>query len=246
MSNQTIAKGNIQSTKKISQDQEDIETQSRDACSYHELGDSLLKKGLWQESVKAYRHAIELNPNHYRFYYSLGFALAKLKLWDEVFLCQEKVAELNPNFWEEQKSNLEVQLHLGEVLRKKQRWQKAIEVYLNIVRSHPDFHNSYFYVGFISMKLENWQEALDYLDKSIELSPGLNWNYYYYRGEVLVKLEKWEEAIIAYQQALEIAPHKNNIYRVLGDSFARQGKVEEASSCYLSYLEIKLSKTPNA
>lgn len=57
-------------------------------------------------------------------------------------------------------------------------------------------------MGVAAMQLENYEEAVELLTKSVELNPDLNGNYYY-RGVCLMALEKQQEAIDDLTKSIE-------------------------------------------
>ena len=86
-------------------------------------------------------------------------------------------------------------------------------------------------------KLENFEEAISYYDKALEIEPS-NVSALSGTGDALVKLGKPDEAISYYDKALEIEPSNVAALSDKGDALVKLGKPEEAISYYDKALQI--------
>lgn len=66
-----------------------------DPLTWKEEGNEFFKRGQYEDAIKCYSHAIELDTNFIEGWNNLGLALLKIGKIDEAKKCNEKVKELN-------------------------------------------------------------------------------------------------------------------------------------------------------
>jgi tetratricopeptide (TPR) repeat protein len=54
--------------------------------------------GKYEESIKCYDKAIEIDPNYIKAWHNKGVALESLKKYEEAIKCFDKVIQINPNY----------------------------------------------------------------------------------------------------------------------------------------------------
>ena len=99
----------------------------------------------------------------------------------------------------------------------------------------PELINSY---GTLLYKLERPAEAIKYLQKAAELSPGVS-DYHNRIGYCLILLRKFNEAVSAFNKAVAINPEHVGALAGLGITYSELGKKEKAMDVYdeLKYLD---------
>ncbi|MEG4988056.1 tetratricopeptide repeat protein, partial [Microcoleus sp. BR0-C5] len=220
---------------------------------YHDLGNSLQESGRFDESVAAYKKAIELNPNFSWSYHSLGDVLLKLEKWEEAVAAYKKAVELNPDFsWSYH--------NLGDALQKLRQWEEAAAAYRCEIALNSDFAWSFCNLGDALTKLKQWDEAIATYLKAIEIDgdlPGIyeklgyalgqtesdlklvleqyqlqitpeNWGFYLQLGENLAKYDRPKSAIIIYQDLLTALPNYGNVSAKLEELLQQQEKCNSA------------------
>ncbi|MEG4035570.1 tetratricopeptide repeat protein [Microcoleus sp. S36b_A4] len=216
---------------------------------YHDLGNSLQECGRFDESVAAYKKAIELNPNFSWSYHSLGDVLLKLEKWEEAVAAYKKAVELNPDFsWSYH--------NLGDALLKLRRWEEAAAAYRCEIALNSDFAWSFCNLGDALTKLKQWDEAIATYLKAIEIDgdlPGIyeklgdalgqtdsdlnfvleqyqlqitpkNWEFYLQLGKNLAKYDRPKSAIIFYQFLLTSLPNCSYVSAELEELLQQQEK----------------------
>ena len=84
-------------------------------------------------------------------------------------------------------------------------FDKAFEIYRDIINRNPDYSNAYFDMGTIYLEQDSLQKAHDHFNLAIKTDP-LFVMAYYYRGHTAELLGNIATAKADYQQALRLAP----------------------------------------
>jgi len=119
-----------------------------------------------------------------------------------------------------------------------QEAEKAMRI---AVMNRPDLPRGHYELGFILMKLERYDEAVEALKKSIRLSDRLPVDAYYYLGTSLFKKGEIREAIKFLEKYREKARFETKVaaYQLLGIAYLQKYKFRKAISCFerVRYLE---------
>lgn len=105
--------------------------------AYYDSGKKLVKQRKFTEAIKAYKKAIELNPNYFWSYYNLGFAQYAVGNFTEAIQAYERAVELKPDYiWSYN--------NLGDVFSKQGKFDRAIDCYrralkYELIRSMANF-----------------------------------------------------------------------------------------------------------
>ena len=199
------------------------------------VGVSHFVKGEYEQAIPEFEKSIELEPNHTDSYYYLGqcylqmgiieynkkhiFKASSLyrkanEVAEEVIPLYKKIIEDNPN-------DLNTFLKLGWIYEVKSNipfideYENALKYYLNALNlpSVSRYKNTGIYIylntriGIIHFQLEEYLQAISYLEKSLEASrPPNNPEVYYYLGISYDKIGEKEKAEGFLLKVIEIAP----------------------------------------
>lgn len=125
----------------------------------------------------------------------------------------------------QQKFNYAIELHQSGDLN------KAIDIYFALLAT--DQLNPYllFLIGSVYIELALFEQALIFLNRSIELNSN-NPISYYNLGLAYQSLQRFDEAISLYQLAIQIEPNYAEAHNNLGVSFSQVKKFTEALESY--------------
>jgi Flp pilus assembly protein TadD len=136
----------------------------------------------FEEAIRKFDKAIELNPNNPDYHNNKGVALYELKRYEEAIEEFDKAVELDPN-------NPKYHNNKGYALRKLGRYEEAIKEYDKAIELNPNnpvYHDN---KGIALYYLQRYEEAIEEFDKAIELNPN-NPLYHYAKGLALEKLNQ--------------------------------------------------------
>jgi tetratricopeptide (TPR) repeat protein len=168
----------------------------------------------YEDAIKAYNRANEINPNSDT-WYSIGNALLFLRKYDEAIKAYDNALKLNSSF-------MDAQNNKGEAFRLKGYYIDAISAYNKAIDLDPSNGESWSNKGLALFYLGMYDKAIESFDESIKLNPqfGLVWNHkdkaiaidprsanaLIGKGFALCALAKCDEAIKVYDKAIYIDP----------------------------------------
>ncbi len=85
-------------------------------------------------------------------------------------------------------------------------FDRAFELYRDIVRRNPDYSNAYFDMGMMYLEMDSLSKAYDHFNIAVKTDP-LFVMAYYYRGLTSELLGNLEAARSDYKQALKMSPN---------------------------------------
>jgi tetratricopeptide (TPR) repeat protein len=92
--------------------------------------------------------------------------------------------------------------------------------------------------GYRLHRQKNYTEALEELNKAVDVDPG-NAEAYYWRGRTLVSLGRLDQGVDDFKAAVKFKPDYSEAYDHLGWLAAKQGQVNEAIAYLTKSIEFK-------
>ena len=179
-------------------------------------GDDYSSNEFYDDAIKAYNKAIEIDPNATMAWYNKGINLKNLGKYNEAIECFNKTIELNPQYFSAYSS-------MGETLSYLGKKEEAITAYDEAIRINPNFSLAWNNKGSVLLDLGKNEEGLKCIDKALEIDPrnALAW---FNKGATSGNLGRNEEALQYLNKALEINPNLKlalNAKRVVLKSLGR-------------------------
>ncbi len=116
-------------------------------------------------------------------------------------------------------TNLEAREYKGIFYKRTGKFDKAFEVYKDIIVRNPDYSNAYFDLGVIYLELDSLNQAYSNFDIATKTDP-LFVKAYYYRGLCSEMKGNKEAALADYKQANGMSPD----YQEAKDALTRLGQ----------------------
>lgn len=123
--------------------------------------------------------------------------------------------------------------------------QRAVTVYLRMLKAQPGYLPALRSLGRLYAKLERWDDLLAVNSEEAELVSDQNHNValLYKNGEILAdKLFRIEDAIAAYRKALQLMPNYLPALKALGAIFARAGRYQDLIGMHKEEAEVARRK----
>jgi tetratricopeptide (TPR) repeat protein len=233
--------------------------QENTAEDWYEKGRDLGRNGSYEEAVKAYDKAIELEPGNATFYIAkvpslitLTFITNNQSKRNESMEAIDKALEIdpkNPRAWELKGSVLSQAKKYNESL---EAYDKAIE---NISSYKQDIHvNQTEFLSYIwtSKSISLWQllrynESLEAVDKAVQIDPAGNYDAWAFKGELLASLGRYNESLQAFEgaAATETASSQPEIrslpWAAEGYVLMQMGRYEEADLIYQKIISLNFT-----
>jgi len=194
------------------------------SADWSEMGNAQVGRGEYEEAVKSYQRAIDLDTYNPDLWYNRGLALSSLGRYEDALECYQRGTKLDP-------FDAEIWLERGAALSGLGRYEEALASYDRGIEFDAGDAGAWNKRGTVLAKLERYEEAIASYDRAIEIDP-LNPNAWNHRGTVLTKLERYEEAIASYDRAIEIDPLNPDAWNNKGSAFHQLGRYLEAQDCY--------------
>jgi len=132
---------------------------------WFEKGVDLAKLKRYEEAIKAYEKAIEINPKDDKAWYNKGFYLTKLKRYEEAIGAYEKAIEINP------KEALGYS-NMGELFFKVGNLEDASKNAKNALKINENLASALSLQGRIDIEEKNYDAASKSFKKAISLDIG--------------------------------------------------------------------------
>ncbi|HEY8096475.1 MAG TPA: tetratricopeptide repeat protein [Methylobacter sp.] len=174
------------------------------------LGNALQENSQLDAAVEQYEAALRIDPQNADLIVQLGIALQKLARLDAARAQYELALRFRPNA-------ADVLINLGGVLQKQGKFDEAITCYQKVPASDPRKADAIYNVGTV-------------LDVQSKIDD---------RADGQIRQQQVDAAIMSYRAALELQPNHMHALSNLGVILQREGKFEEAMTCYLRVLSIE-------
>ncbi len=209
----------------------DVTTHSPEAYRYYLEGVDNLYKVYNREARENFKKALELDSTFAMAYYRLAnFATSEeeqKKLIAKALKYSDKVT---------QKEKLYIKVMQAGIENNQTQMIKELE---NIIKHYPDEKEALFTLGSVYyLKQRNLEEAIRYLNKTIEIDPlyKVTYNLLAYAYN---ELGDFEKSIWAINRYISLAPDEANPYDSRADLYAYNGKIDQAIESYKKALEKK-------
>ena len=201
------------------------------AWDFNRQGDRYYDLEQYEEAVKSYTEAIQLQANNSMFYNNRGCAYDNLGEYDKAISDYNKAIELDPE-------SSTVYNNRGYLYFTLREYDKAILDLEEAIRLDPNNADAYGNRGCLYDDLGDCDKAIDDYSRSIELNPN-NADTYVNRGYVYDQLKKYNEAISDYCRAIELDPDNAVAYNNRGSIYIVLGRTDEAISDLNKAIELK-------
>jgi len=160
---------------------------------------------MYDEAIKAYTKAIQLNPEHSTAYGARGLVYAEKGNYDQAIIDFDEAIKI---------SHTDFQAHYGRALTysKMNDFEKALIGFYRSLKLNPNWADAYYDIGLIYQIQGNINGALSNYSKAIELNPNLAVKSYISRGSIYNDLGDPNRAIADLNKAVIISPNEYTIY----------------------------------
>jgi serine/threonine protein kinase/Flp pilus assembly protein TadD len=184
------------------------------------LGNALVKKGLFEEASREYQRAIEIEPKYAFAHIGLGNALRDKGKLDEAIGEYRQAIELDPR-------RAYFHCNLGIALSIKGPPEEAIGAYLNAIALDPEDALSHTGLGDALRDKGQPDEAICEYHRALVLQPN-DANAHNRLGAVLYLKGQREGAICEFRRAIELDRKDARTHTNLGVSLKETGQLDEA------------------
>ncbi|MBR1646692.1 MAG: tetratricopeptide repeat protein, partial [Selenomonadaceae bacterium] len=193
-------------------------------------GNVAYSRNQFDDALKFYGEALEINPNFGTAYNNRGTAYFNLKNYEVAGADFTKAIELNPN-------NATAYGNRGDVYRLTGNQNAALDDYSKAIKLAPN--NAIFYNnrGITYFNLKNYEYAIADFTEAIKLNPN-NATAYGNRGDVHRLTGNFNAAVDDYSKAIELAPNNVVFYNNRGVAYFNLKNYEVAGADFTKAIEL--------
>ena len=163
-----------------------IELNPRDVVSYFQLSQSYYSLGMMDEAAQAAQATLSLRPNHLRSLLFLALYFKSKQNIKESLVYLEKAQKMYP-------LNRQVRLEYADALVTTEDYERAIQIYLQLLAEMPENPQVYNKLGLVYFYLDDYPKAIEYLEQEVSLKESAD--SYFLLGAACGKLERYSEAV---------------------------------------------------
>jgi len=187
----------------------------------------------YEQAMKAFRRAIEIDPNYARVYGAMAVNITRgyRYQWSDLALIEarERALELANKAVQLNQSSPQIYWSLGYVYLHRHEYDKAQTAANRSVDLSPNYADGYALLANIA----NWRgkpsDAVSYIKKAVDLNPHYSFQYPSTLGSALYYLGRYQEAIKTLKESLISNENALNPRLFLAATYVRLGQLDDAT-----------------
>ena len=193
---------------------------SEDAQLHHDLGEVMLRKERWRESLGYSRRAVELEPDYASAWHNMAVAWLALERPRQAEKASRRALELYP-------ARAKTRLQYARSLWAQGARDSALVQLGETVRAAPGLVEARHLLGRWLLRLGRAEEAVPHLEAASRLDPG-SWAAPYDLGRALHAAGRAREALKAFERSGLLAPGRPDPLNAAGAAALSSGDVDGA------------------
>jgi len=168
--------------------------------NYYIDGIEALDEEDYDNAVRSFKKAIELDPANLEFQYYLGITYARMDRNKEALEIFESIVEREPVRF------LKAFFDIAALYSKQKMYQQALEALGHAEEIDPKNARVFLEKGYAYNALKEYEQAIDSFNRARELDPKLTQTAYYNIGATSLAAEKFDRAADMFAKAAQINP----------------------------------------
>lgn len=201
-----------------------------EAIELNQQGSMLLAKEKYQEALKYFEKAREIDPMEVETYFNLGNLYANMEQYEKAEEQFKKIILID-------KKNGLVYFNLGNISFLRDNIEKGVEYYNKAVANGYEEANLYYNLGMVYEETDNFLFAVRNYSKAIAKEP-LNPEYRLKQIALYIRNDKLDEALEALEELNQYCPDIFEGYHFRFEIYCAQGKFEEAEKVINRAIEL--------
>lgn len=201
-----------------------------EAIELNQQGSMLLAKEKYEEALKYFEKAREIDPMEVETYFNLGNLYANMEQYEKAEEQFKKIILID-------KKNGLVYFNLGNISFLRDNIEKGVEYYNKAVANGYEEANLYYNLGMVYEETDNFLFAVRNYSKAIAKEP-LNPEYRLKQIALYIRNDKLDEALEALEELNQYCPDIFEGYHFRFEIYCAQGKFEEAEKVINRAIEL--------
>ncbi len=183
-------------------------------------GNTLYKKGQFDEALAAYDKAINLDSNYSKAFYGKGLTYVKQRKYDEAVEAFGKAVEIDPSYDKAYSA-------MGSTYKDMKKYNESVEAYQKAIEIDQTGYSTMYNLALVYDSMNEYQNAIKYFRMATQVKPD------YYRaftllGETFMSMGDADQAVMALENALAIKPDYDRANFQLATIYNKMQKYAEA------------------
>ncbi len=212
-------------------DGEIIEAELEDAEALIQKGLELFNLGHYDEALRAFERAVQLQPDNADAWHSKGMALFKFGRHDEALQAFEKAVQLQPGYAEAWDAK-------GLMLRMLGRDTEALQAYERMIQLDSDCAEGWNGKANTLYGLGRSDEALQAFKKAIQLRPDDS-DSWHNMSAAFADLGRYDEALKCSEKAIQLKPDYAEAWKDKGWWLHHLGRYDDALHAYKRAIQLR-------
>jgi tetratricopeptide (TPR) repeat protein len=201
---------------------QNTEPAARDPQKAFEAGEAALREGKLDESERAFRQVLAIDPRVAGAYANLGVIYMRRKQWPQALEMLHKAEKLAPEM-------AGIQLNVGLVYYRQKNYMAAIKPFEEFVQQAPSSYQGRYLLGFSYFFTDRWADAVATLEPLWEQARSSDQlNYLYVLGRAAENAQNTALEEKAYARMAEIGQGSPEFRMIMGKAHLNRGEYDEA------------------
>lgn len=221
--------------------QADVEVQKKLAAigKAFNNGKAAYTQGQYQEALKFFNKALELDSTFSKAHYMKGLTLKKLRKYNEAIAAYQAAIRHDPTYDE-------AYFALGKIYSAIGKVDDAIATYQKAVENNPTSYKAYYEMGVLYLnKKKNYRKAAEAFRQATQIRPDYE-KAFYSLGVSLTELRKYNDAIMALESAVALREKWAEPYFRMAVIYNKKGQPAKAKEAATNALQYKKNYAPAA
>ncbi|MFW5451446.1 MAG: tetratricopeptide repeat protein [Methylophagaceae bacterium] len=192
-------------------------------------GNALAGQNKIMDAVKAFRKALQLDPNVAELHLNVAILLTNLNRIDEAIDSYKKTVQLKPSF-------TDAHYNLGTALQSQGKFEQAAQSYRKAIELEPGFFEAIVNLGVVLQEQDQLSQSVEIYKQALTIEQDAK--VYFNMGTALKNEGKLGDAIDSYNKALELDPDYAEVHSNLGEVLRDQGRYDESVQFYKQAIEL--------
>ncbi len=187
-------------------------------------GDLARLQGRPRSALRAYRHAVALDPLAFTAQFNLAETLAELEQWASAVDAYRQTLELDPDYPPALRGLAMALFHSGD-------YSSLLDANFDAEKTGPECFELYLQIGDERARQNLIEDAIAAWRRAEKIFPA-SWQLQQKLGGILLRAGEFDAAIHAFEQVIAANPDYGEAWAGLGDTRMRQRRWRQASEAF--------------
>jgi len=187
------------------------------------------------KALDFYNRSLDIDPFSENVWYNIGVVYNRLEEYEKAIEAYDFAISLDNEF-------ASAYFNKANTLANSGKFRQAIEVYMELLYLEDDNEQVVCYIGECHEKLEEWDEAMNYYGKALEINQEYG-DAWLGEGMVLFAMGKHYESLYNVEKAISYSPDNPQYWYALGNIWSKLDRRADAINAYRKAVDLDSEDT---